>query len=1040
LQVPEFCRRPLRGVIAAFLAVVFALASGLAFSITPGKASSRSYVVRLGSDTRAIQGRLSGVPYAPFSRDRNGTSVDLRRNARAVRKASEEGSPQALVDLALLEIFARRPGHSLSLLRLARKKDGADASLLSDIAAVHLGISEREDPLRGLRALAATEEALHLDGTRIEARFNRALALEDLGFAAAARKAWRDYLAADARSAWSTEARARLGGLERDRQAARWKRSAKARLERAGFRQDDEQLRALVSADRQSARELVEEKLLGEWGRASLRQPSRGDELLALAETTGAALAAAGGDSMAKDAVGVVRRAEGSPRWVLRLAEGHALYQEALESYRAGAFEESQRLFTRAARSLESAESPFAARAEFYSAVSMMQTFRYTEAKHGLQILGRSRYPALRGRAAWIRGLLEGIGGRPAEALREYRAARRAFQIAGERANVAAISSLTAEALRNFGDPTSAWRLHLAALRNLNAIEDPLRREAVLQAASATLLVLSQPRAALYLEEESEEAAGELGPLARAESLRRRAAVHRALGDSQGALRLLDLASEALEEAPGEAAREGVLGTLLLARGEIVGTNRHHGAVSLLSEAIRVYQETSYEQELPLLYLVRGRLALQAGEERAAGEDLAHAAELIDGQRRSMDWLDEMRFVEWNRQIYDEMVELATRQGRVEQAFDFAERARAAQPLGPQKRVLGLAEIQRRLPQDVALLAFTVREHRLITWLVRSSSLDCKVTELRAGALPRIVERMREEVLHSGRSGRATARLYDLLVRPMQGGLFRGDTIVIVPDDPLVDLPFAALRDARSGRFLVEDHAIVMAPSATAYLRGRELDARRQAPALSVLAFGEPRFDPELLPDLPPLPFARVEADAVAALYISSTVLRGRDIDKRSFAAHLGRHPIVHFAGHALAGTGTAPPALVLAPRADHSGLLYAREVSDIPIERTRLLVLSACRTFAANDRQRTALASISWPFLNAGVPAVIGTLWKLEDRRGLEVSLALHRQLARGLGPAAALQEAQKSLIGARRDGESLRSWAAFQLWGGTMEEERGQ
>src|SRR5438874_9486605 len=50
--------------------------------------------------------------------------------------------------------------------------------------------------------------------------------------------------------------------------------------------------------------------------------------------------------------------------------------------------------------------------------------------------------------------------------------------------------------------------------------------------------------------------------------------------------------------------------------------------------------------------------------------------------------------------------------------------------------------------------------------------------------------------------------LFDRLVAPLQNRI-RGHRLIIVPHGTLHHLPFGALRNRKSGRFLVEDYTIV---------------------------------------------------------------------------------------------------------------------------------------------------------------------------------------------------------------------------------------
>ena len=73
---------------------------------------------------------------------------------------------------------------------------------------------------------------------------------------------------------------------------------------------------------------------------------------------------------------------------------------------------------------------------------------------------------------------------------------------------------------------------------------------------------------------------------------------------------------------------------------------------------------------------------------------------------------------------------------------------------------------------------------------------------------------------------------------------------------------------------------------------------------------------------------------------------------------------------------------------------------------------------------------SLGRSFLAAGVPAVIATLWPIEDDASLPLLQELYRRLQAGQDPAAALAGAQAWAL-AEPGGKSAApsTWAAFQL-----------
>ena len=102
---------------------------------------------------------------------------------------------------------------------------------------------------------------------------------------------------------------------------------------------------------------------------------------------------------------------------------------------------------------------------------------------------------------------------------------------------------------------------------------------------------------------------------------------------------------------------------------------------------------------------------------------------------------------------------------------------------------------------------------------------------------------------------------------------------------------------------------------------------------------------------------------------------------------------------------------LLLAADAGDSGALYLR---DLPWRdlRAALVVLAACRSAAGTVSRTEGALSLSRPFLAAGVPNVVGSLWDVDDEVSRTFFVAFHRSLLAGADPARALHSAQLLLL----------------------------
>src|SRR6185436_15267692 len=276
------------------------------------------------------------------------------------------------------------------------------------------------------------------------------------------------------------------------------------------------------------------------------------------------------------------------------------------------------------------------------------------------------------------------------------------------------------------------------------------------------------------------------------------------------------------------------------------------------------------------------------------------------------------------------------------------------------------------------------------------------------------------------------------LIEPLAEALPAGAHLILSSEGALQRLPFAALRNPRTGRYLVQDHQLTVAPSASVYLASVRR-FRQLAPGAprSVLLVSNSRVDSARRPDLRPLKWAAEEISGVAALYPGTVVWKDQEATVATFLRDAPNAEIVHFLGHAIKSGDARGTCLVLAaqPGAADDDLLCGRDIERLRLDRTRLVILSACGTADGRIAGGEGIESIARSFVAAGAPAVIGTSWNVKDQTASLFVTELHRKLRAGMEPCEALRSTQLGFIGDPDiDQKSPRFWANFQLTGGTF------
>jgi CHAT domain-containing protein len=188
------------------------------------------------------------------------------------------------------------------------------------------------------------------------------------------------------------------------------------------------------------------------------------------------------------------------------------------------------------------------------------------------------------------------------------------------------------------------------------------------------------------------------------------------------------------------------------------------------------------------------------------------------------------------------------------------------------------------------------------------------------------------------------------------------------------------------------------------------------------LAIGNPA-----LGDALNLRYAEREARLIGQERPPATVLLREDASESQAKALLPTMGVIHFATHAeLKEHEPLTSALLLVPGGGEDGRLEVRELFGLELN-ARLVVLSACETGLGELSRGDELVGLQRAFLYAGTPAVITTLWKVDDRATYELMRAFYGELRHG-DPVSSLRRAQLATMQAF---PHPFAWAAFGLSG---------
>jgi CHAT domain-containing protein/tetratricopeptide (TPR) repeat protein len=995
-----------------------------------------------------------GFLHSPPSFQAN-TSLSKESGAitRAVEtEAQKNPSAQALADLALLELLDKAPEKAVPLLERASSLEGKNAFIWSDLAAAYIARFQKiGSPYDLVLALGVADRAVQAGPGIPEALFNRALALEKLFLFEDAIPAWKSYVAHEEDREWASEGLRHLDELSQPSVAERWE-SVKKKLDDAVEGAVAPDLSEVVRGFPQAARLYAEEHLLRKWADTFLDRTDEAGRALSLARGIGKALAARNGDRMLQDSVAAIDRALAGGANSVRLhtlREGHQEFGRGLDEFVQHHGRTAGPHFEKARTALKQAGSPFEAWAGFYVGASLYFVYQYDQ---GLGVLNpllaglpESRYGSLVARIHWAIGLAHSVRSSVAVAQDHYQKSLALFEALGEPENEAYLRYLLSENLGDLGRQEEAWQERYKALAARAVIFNLSRLHNILFNFADASLRAGQPGIGLYFQNSMVDLAlrGK-NPWEVSEALLQRCRVLSQLGRTKGVMADLAGAREWARQIDSKDLRERVEADALLTEADLVGLASPTDAVASLTRTLQVYIEKEYYPLRIQIHRQRARAYKALGNIDAAEDDLDAAIQEIEREREGLP-AGELRetYLDQARAAYDEMIRFQfVERGDPLKALDYSEHARARAlldlfPGADRRGPFVLPEIQAHLGLNKFLVEFAVVDDHVYLWLVGRDSLKSAVSRESVSELTRRIHSLAEVMNPAGSqlpngSQQALAELAwlrEALISPIEKLLPNSAELVFIPDKVLYEVPFPALYDNEGGKFLVENHIISICPSGATFAILHDIAKRKAVlPLDDVLVLGDPAFDRSIFQHLPRLPESAVEAREVAALFLHSKLLIGKDATDTQFVSLAKSASVIHFGGHSLESNRSDLSMLLLAPdvSAGSTGIVSALDVSRIPFRGARLIVLAGCGTAAGRLAEGEGPMSMARAFMAAGVPSVIGNLWNVSD--SARVLKALYSDVGLMMNPAAALRRSQLEAISKR---QQVGRWSVLESVG---------
>jgi CHAT domain-containing protein len=1013
---------------------------------------------------RPTETRISEFGYAPLSQLRGapepGDEKRLRRIENSLIETTEK-TPNAETHHALGVFYLTQQKYreSIKEFETALKSGAQNAKIHNDLGAAYFELSKAEPKTKKLEDLAQSLEeftkAIDLDGSFLEALFNKSLVLQELGLSHQAKESWNLYLQKDPTSDWAAEARKNLARIENEQPRAKTDQEVLSDFLIAYHNHDDARAQKIHNETKGLLRSVTVPLQLA---RRYLLARRRGDE--AEAKESIEALVYLGnsertqiGDSFFFElatfytAVGaehidpLLQAQEAFTRSYQFI--GHEDYRKVIAG-----FENSRDLFARLGDVCE------AAVAENWAVQFLPDVGRIADSRERLnaiiaQAASRKFHVLLPSAYYWL-GVGDFLQKRISESGRNLRTALRLAEagnnifevhhaeecLASDYSELGELQPALFYASRMLPEKDSYYEPRSQSLRNKGTLVDLTLR---LQFYS-TSLSLSKEGLAIAREDApaSLRLCQSLGHMVRAASGKE---------DYVSALQYAGESKAIALALPDTSENIRTLAEIYLSLGDLKSkTKDYQEALPDYDQALALYGRLP-EFTFETYRIHKGKLFCfqQLDLPEDFSSELKIVLNLSEEYRETIREDDSRQaFFASEQAVFDAAATNSIKQHDSPGAFDFVEQSKARSLLdfvsssksiaqvekqfAAVARPLALAEIQSRLPAQVELVQYAMLPDRLAIWILSRERLDFVERQITATALAEKIGAYQTLIVANGAPAdiRSAGReLHDLLIPQNLGA---GKQLCLVPDKSMHQLSFATLVSP-AGKYLLEDFALFYSPSASVLVLATE-NARRkeQVTNESLLSVGNPDFDREANPGLPDLRDAEAEARSITSGYKKSMALLGADATKERFLLNFANVEVIHFAGHFVANRQSPGNSKLLFA----GGELRSAELSCYKLTRAKLVVLSACETGFERSNESEGAIGVARTLLALGAPLVVASQWKVDSETTKDLMIAFHRNRKQsGTTSAESLRRAQLELLG-RDQTKAPFYWAAFSLFGG--------
>ncbi len=379
------------------------------------------------------------------------------------------------------------------------------------------------------------------------------------------------------------------------------------------------------------------------------------------------------------------------------------------------------------------------------------------------------------------------------------------------------------------------------------------------------------------------------------------------------------------------------------------------------------------------------------------------------------------------------------------------------------------------LKPNETLVQYVVTPEKIFAFVVsqkRFKIVPLKITVEEFGDRVNQLKRLlRDSEANQKTLNRIALILYRGIFRPLEKHLSESNDIIIVPDGGLALIPFESLiterfNEGKRPKYLIEKYRINYIQSASVLKMVRD-HYQRPSKTNRFIGFGDPVYDyenfsqgkPEKSSGIPHrgddnekilrgnyrrgggiydrLENSHIELTSIGDIFTElengESVLRLRDqaLEEEVKSNTMKDYDYIHLACHGLLSDDFQ--SLVLSqniPTQTDNGFLTLNEIMNCKFN-AKLVVLSACQSGAGKLEKGEGVTGLTRAVMYAGTPAVIASLWTVDDKATKELMIRFYENLLKHkMSKSEALRQAKISLLESKQY-SSPRYWSAFVMYG---------